>query len=160
MSGNSRDGYELVVAVFKTLKTKHKLRRMWCKQFRRRSAVFAALGGDCGLEGNINRIPKGSSCPIGISASLAQTRRLVPYSIGISPSMAQTRRLVPYPIGISPSMAQTRRLVPYSIGISPSMAQTRWLVPYPIGISPSMAQGRVSQRFFTGRCATVVGVWI
>ena len=56
----------------------------------------------------VNRILKSGSCPIGISASMAQTRWLVPYRIGISPSMAQTRWLVPYLIGISPSMAQGR----------------------------------------------------
>ena len=59
--------------------------------FARCPVAFAALGKDRGLKGNFNRIPKGGSCPIGISASLPQTRRLVPYPIGISPSMAQDR---------------------------------------------------------------------
>ena len=78
-----------MVAAYKNFGAKRKQCRTRASCFARCPEVFAALGKDRGLEGNINRIPKGGSCPIGISPSMAQTRQLVPYPIGISPSMAQ-----------------------------------------------------------------------
>ena len=63
-----------MVAASKNFRAKRKPRRARSSLFARCSVAFAALGEEHGCEGNVNRIPIGGSCPIGISASLPQGR--------------------------------------------------------------------------------------